>query len=147
MPRDPARRSRLLLDRPRAASRARASPSPATTTVTTRSSPVTTTGTTPSRSRTTTADTVRTGPGTVGKATMTDHVVRLYALAVGVLAFCLAWATVAARPWAATEAAATTRDPRLVALDRRQARLARESARANRLVRRRWAIYRQRLEV
>ena len=55
--------------------------------------------------------------------TMTDHVARLYALALGSLVFLVAWAVVAANPFPEAKAAS---DPRLVALQKREARLARE---------------------
>jgi hypothetical protein len=73
---------------------------------------------------------------------MTDHVARLYAAALALVAFFLTWAVIAARPWAA-EAAAD--DPRVVALERREERLRRESARVERKVERRFAAYRTRL--
>ena len=73
---------------------------------------------------------------------MTDHVARLYAIALGVVIFFVTWAVVAARPWAAE---ATAKDPRLVALERREERLRRESVRVQRAVRRRFARYRREL--
>jgi uncharacterized membrane protein YgcG len=73
---------------------------------------------------------------------MTDHVARLYAIALGVVIFFLTWAVVAARPWAAE---ATANDPRLVALERREERLRRESIRVRRVVQRRFAVYRREL--
>ena len=74
---------------------------------------------------------------------MTDHVARLYAAVLALVVFFLTWAVVAARPWA--EEAAAEKDPRLVALERREARLRRESARVERLVQRRFAAYEVRL--
>jgi hypothetical protein len=73
---------------------------------------------------------------------MTDHVARLYALALAVIVLFLTWAVVAARPWAAEAAA---KDPRLVALERREERLRRESVRVRRKVERRFAAYRAQL--
>jgi hypothetical protein len=73
---------------------------------------------------------------------MTDHVARLYALAVGALVFLVTWAVVAANPFPTLE---TEADPRLAALERREARLAREQRRTNRLVARRFAAYRREL--
>ena len=70
---------------------------------------------------------------------MTDHVARLYALALALVVFCLSWAVVAARPWAAD---ASAKDPRIVKLERREQRLRRESIRVQRLVQRRFAAYR-----
>ncbi len=53
---------------------------------------------------------------------MTNHTGRLYALAVALVVFFLAWAVVAAHPW--QQAAA---DPRLKVLAVRQAQLQREA--------------------
>ena len=72
--------------------------------------------------------------------TMTDHVARLYAVTLAIAVFCLTWAVVAARPWPHQE-----KDPRLVALERREAKLRRESVRVQRLVQRRFAAYRVRV--
>lgn len=68
---------------------------------------------------------------------MTSHVARLYALALSLLVFFVAWAVVAARPWSAAKA-----DPRLTALAAREQRLHRESVAVRRLVDRRWRAYR-----
>ena len=68
---------------------------------------------------------------------VTSHTGRLYALALALVAFFLAWAVVAARPWAA---AAT--DPRLKALTVREARLRHEARLVNDVVSRRWTAYR-----
>ncbi len=73
---------------------------------------------------------------------MSDHAVRLYAVALGVLVFFLSWAVVAARPWGSE---ASARDPRLVALERRELKLRRESVQVQRLVKRRFARYQVRL--
>ena len=74
---------------------------------------------------------------------MTSHVARLYALVAGVLVFFVAWAGVAAHPWAAKTA--TAQDPRLVALTARQQRIQAESVRAQKIVALRWAVYRRAL--
>jgi len=63
---------------------------------------------------------------------MTSHHGRLYALAASILLFFVAWAVVAAHPWAAPEAAA--RDPRLVALAQREQRLRNEAGLVQRVV-------------
>lgn len=68
---------------------------------------------------------------------MTNHAVRLYALAIALVAFFLAWAVVAARPWAASAV-----DPRLKALSVREARLRHEAKLVNTVVSRRWEAYR-----
>ena len=74
---------------------------------------------------------------------VTRHVIRLYVLAVSLLAFFLAWAAIAAHPWQA--AASPRRDPRLVALDVRERRLRRDAIETRRVIERRWARYRVRL--
>jgi len=73
---------------------------------------------------------------------MTDHAVRLYAVALALVVLFLTWAVVAARPWAAT---AAEKDPRIVALERREAQLRRKSIRVERQVKRRFAAYEVRL--
>jgi hypothetical protein len=73
---------------------------------------------------------------------MTNHVVRLYAGALALLAFFLVWAVVAARPWAPTGES----DPRMAALERRELALKRETRQVNRTVKRRFAVYERRLK-
>lgn len=75
---------------------------------------------------------------------MTNHVARLYALVVAVLAFFLLWALVVAHPWSPS-ARLASRDPRLVALTARRQRIVRESARVRAIVARRWLVYRRAL--
>ncbi|HYY77260.1 MAG TPA: hypothetical protein VE644_13185 [Gaiellaceae bacterium] len=72
---------------------------------------------------------------------MTDHVARLYAAALALVAFFLTWAAIAARPWAPE----ATESPQLAALERREQRLRRESALVQRKVERRFAVYHTRL--
>ncbi|HKB93414.1 MAG TPA: hypothetical protein VKC62_04155 [Gaiellaceae bacterium] len=60
---------------------------------------------------------------------MANHTARLYALALSLVAFFLAWAVVAARPWATPSA-----DPRLHALSVRAAELRREAKLVNEIV-------------
>jgi|SRR5581483_4199618 len=72
---------------------------------------------------------------------MTSHVGRLYALALALLVFFLAWATFAARPWAGTAGAS----PQLRSLAAREQRLRRESIAVRRVVAQRWAVYRAQL--
>ena len=74
---------------------------------------------------------------------MTNQIARLYVLVVGVLAFFLAWAGVAAHPWAAAPA----KDPRLAALIARQHRVQIQSIRVKRIVDARQALYRRQLRV
>lgn len=75
----------------------------------------------------------RTGVVVVG----TNHTGRLYSLALALVVFFLAWAVVAARPWSASAA-----DPRLKVLAAREAQLRREAQLVNRVVARRWTVYR-----
>lgn len=72
---------------------------------------------------------------------MTNHVTRLYALALALLVFFLTWAAVAAHPWATS----TSVDPRLAALAAREQRLRHESIVVRRTVQHRWAVYRTKL--
>jgi hypothetical protein len=73
---------------------------------------------------------------------MTSHAGRLYALALALVVFFLAWAVVAARPW--FKAAA---DPRLQALAAREVRLRHEAKLVNRVVAARWTAYRAALRL
>ena len=72
---------------------------------------------------------------------MTSHHGRLYALALALVVFFLAWAVVAARPWATASA-----DPRLRTLTIRQAQLQHEAKLVQKVVATRWARYRVRLK-
>jgi hypothetical protein len=69
-------------------------------------------------------------------AEVTSHTGRLYALALALVVFFLAWASIAARPW---QKAAP--DPRLQALAAREARLRHEAKLVNRVVAARWTAY------
>jgi hypothetical protein len=71
---------------------------------------------------------------------MTDHIARLYALALTLVVFFVTWAVVAAHPWAA--AATSGKDPRLVALERREARVHQESMRVRKVLKHRYHVYR-----
>jgi hypothetical protein len=72
---------------------------------------------------------------------MTSHHGRLYALALALVVFFLAWAVVAAHPWATASA-----DPRLRTLAIRQAQLQREAKLVRKVVAARWAKYRVELK-
>jgi hypothetical protein len=72
---------------------------------------------------------------------MTSHHGRLYALALALVVFFLAWAVIAAHPWATASA-----DPRLRTLAIRQAQLQREAKLVRKVVAARWARYRVRLK-
>ena len=74
---------------------------------------------------------------------MVNHVGRLYALALALVVFFLAWALIAARPWATPSASAG--DPRIAALAARERRLRHESVVVARAVRHRWAVYQVKL--
>jgi hypothetical protein len=71
---------------------------------------------------------------------MTDHVVRLYALAGALLVLFLVWAGIAARPWAAR--AHRVGDPRVAALVVRERQLRRDAVHVRWIVARRWQRYR-----
>ena len=68
---------------------------------------------------------------------MTDRTLRLYAVVVAVLVFFVAWAAVAARPWAPTKT-----DPRLAALALREQRLRADARLVKLVVDKRFAAYR-----
>jgi hypothetical protein len=72
---------------------------------------------------------------------MTSHQGRLYALALALVVFFLAWAVVAAHPWATASA-----DPRLRGLTIREAQLRREARLVQKVVERRWTMYRVQLK-
>jgi hypothetical protein len=74
---------------------------------------------------------------------MTNHVVRLYALALALLVFFVTWAAIAARPW--TSHASSKADPRWAELARRQQLLRHDAIAVRRVVNRRWRVYRIRL--
>lgn len=72
---------------------------------------------------------------------MTNHAARLYAFALALVVFFLAWVAVAAHPW---QTAAP--DQRRQALARREAELRHEAKLVHRVVAERWAAYRQALK-
>jgi hypothetical protein len=65
---------------------------------------------------------------------MTDHTARLYAFAAAILVFFVAWAAVAARPWAAKTSAATAADPRVAALAAKEQRVRAEALAVRRVL-------------
>ena len=71
---------------------------------------------------------------------MTSHAGRLYAAALALLVFFLAWAAIAAKPWAQAKA-----DPRVAALAAREQALRRESGLVQKIVRQRLTAYRTQL--
>ena len=68
---------------------------------------------------------------------MTNPVLRLYTAAAALAVFFLAWAGIAARPWASPP-----QDPRLTTLAQREQRLQRDAQLVRQLVDRRRAVYR-----
>ena len=74
---------------------------------------------------------------------MTNHVVRIYALVATIAVFFVAWAAIAAHPWAAN---ASPSDPRLVPLAAREQKLRHDAAVVERVVKHRWAVYQQQLD-
>jgi hypothetical protein len=72
---------------------------------------------------------------------MTSHQGRLYALALSLVVFFLAWAVVSAHPWATASA-----DPRLSALAVRETQLRHEAKLVGKVVAARWARYRVQLK-
>jgi hypothetical protein len=72
---------------------------------------------------------------------MTNHHGRLYALALALVVFFLAWAVIAAHPWATASA-----DPRLRTLAIREAQLQHEARLVRKVVTTRWARYRVELK-
>ncbi len=72
---------------------------------------------------------------------MTSHVARLYVAAIAIVVLFLSWAAIAARPWAPS--ALPAQDPRVQALQARELRLRAESIRVQKIVERRWAVYRK----
>jgi hypothetical protein len=73
---------------------------------------------------------------------MTNHTGRLYALALALVVFFLAWAVLAAHPWAAPAA-----DKRLKTLAAREIQLRRDSVLVHQLAAQRWAAYRSELQL
>jgi hypothetical protein len=78
---------------------------------------------------------------TEAEGSMTSHVARLYAIVTGVVVFFLAWAGVAAHPWAPTAAQNT----QVAALAARQRQVQLDSLRVKHIVDARWANYRRQL--
>jgi hypothetical protein len=74
---------------------------------------------------------------------MTNHVVRLYAFAGALLVLFLTWAAIAAHPWASNPPAKA--DPRWTALAAREQQLRKDAVVVQRVVARRWRVYRVRL--
>jgi hypothetical protein len=71
---------------------------------------------------------------------MRSHAGRTYAAAAALLLFFLAWAAIAARPWAKAAS-----DSRLAQLAVREQQLRREGVLVRKIVQQRWALYRTHL--
>ena len=71
---------------------------------------------------------------------MTNNLGRLYASALAMVVFFVAWAVIAARPWVPEKEG--KQDPRLVALNTRELSLRKDAIAIKKLVDRRWATYR-----
>lgn len=69
---------------------------------------------------------------------MTRQLARAYAAAAAVLVLFLAWAVISASPWSTASASV---DPRVTALQAREAALRHEAVVVRRAVRHRWAVY------
>lgn len=76
---------------------------------------------------------------------MTNHVARLYALAISLIVFFAVWLAVSAHPWSQASAATSANDAQLARLNARQRHLRAETRRVNLLVNRRYAHYRRAL--
>jgi hypothetical protein len=77
---------------------------------------------------------------------MTNHVARLYALAISLIVFFAVWLAVSTHPWpqtAKTSSAAV--DPQLARLQARERHLRAETRRVNLIVKRRYSAYRKAL--
>lgn len=72
--------------------------------------------------------------------------VRIGLIVLAVQLFLVLWIAIAAHPWRSGAAqAGAARDPKVVSLQRREARLRAETLRVRRVVDRRWAVYRRSL--
>ena len=76
---------------------------------------------------------------------MTDHVARLYALALSLIVFFAVWLAVSAHPWPASSAAISAGDAQMALLKARERHLKAETRRVNLIVNRRYAHYRKAL--
>jgi hypothetical protein len=74
---------------------------------------------------------------------MTNGLGRLYATALAVVVFFVAWAVIAARPWVPEKEG--KQDPRLAALQAREQRLRQDAIAIKKIVDKRWATYRAEL--
>jgi hypothetical protein len=73
-------------------------------------------------------------------AAMTNHVGRLYSLALALLVFFVLWVGIAAHPWASAGT-----DPRVAALATREQQLRHDRLIVRRIVAARWTVYRVQL--
>lgn len=80
-----------------------------------------------------------------GVRVMTNSFGRSGAIALAIFIFFMTWAIIAARPWIEEPSVAT--DPRIVALNAREARLRRDATQINAIVKKRWTAYQAQLNV
>jgi hypothetical protein len=76
---------------------------------------------------------------------MTNHVARLYALAISLVVFFAVWLAVSAHPWSQPSAATAAGDAQTARLKAREGHLRAETRRVNLIVNRRYAHYRKAL--
>ena len=76
---------------------------------------------------------------------MTNHVARLYALAISLIVFFAVWLAVSAHPWSQASAATSAGDAQIARLKARERHLQAETRRVNLIVNRRYAHYRKAL--
>jgi hypothetical protein len=76
---------------------------------------------------------------------MTNHVARLYALAISLIVFFAVWLAVSAHPWTQASAATSAGDAQIARLKARERLLQAETRRVNLIVNRRYVHYRKAL--
>lgn len=76
---------------------------------------------------------------------MTNHVARLYALATTLVVFFATWLAITTHPWTQASSKANVPDARIALLQKREHRLRAETRWVNRIVDRRFVLYRKAL--
>ena len=76
---------------------------------------------------------------------MTNHVARLYALATTLVVFFATWLAITTHPWTQASSNANVPVARIALLQKREHRLRAETRRVNRIVDRRFVLYRKAL--
>ena len=78
---------------------------------------------------------------------MKNRAARLYSALLGLVVLASIWLVITAHPWpTAPKAERALKDPRLVRLERREHRLKAEALAVEKTLKRRWAVYEQRLK-